>query len=116
MTVHRGGKGKYLGMHLDFTEMGVFKVDMSSYIDGILEDFPEDIVNDSFTPHQDNLFTIQEGENAKPLQEEQAMQFHRTMARLLFLSTRARKDIQTAVSFLTTRVKEPSKEDWLKLR
>eukprot|EP00804_Cyclotella_cryptica_P019804 CCRYP_009701-RB/>CCRYP_009701-RB protein AED:0.44 eAED:0.02 QI:0/-1/0/1/-1/0/1/0/320 len=116
MTVHRGGKGKYLGMHLDFTEKGIFQVDMSSYIGWILEEFPEDITRDSVTPHQDNLFTVQEAIDAEPLEEEQAMQFHRTTARLLFLSTRARKDIQTAVSFLTTRVKEPNKEDWQKLR
>eukprot|EP00804_Cyclotella_cryptica_P030535 CCRYP_020167-RA/>CCRYP_020167-RA protein AED:0.47 eAED:0.47 QI:0/-1/0/1/-1/0/1/0/307 len=44
------------------------------------------------------------------------MQFHRTTAQLLFLSTRARKDIQTAVSFLTTRVKRPDEDDWKKIR
>jgi hypothetical protein len=58
MTVHRGGKGKYLGMHLDFTEQGIFQVDMSSYIMGILEEFPEAITKDSPSPQLDNLFTV----------------------------------------------------------
>ena len=35
---------------------------------------------------------------------------------LLFLATRARRNIQTAVAFLTTRVKRPDKDDWGKLR
>ncbi|KAL7526417.1 hypothetical protein ACHAWF_001760, partial [Thalassiosira exigua] len=45
--------------------------------------------------------------DARYLPEEQAQQFHTTVAQLLFLSARARRDIQTAVGFLTTRVKAP---------
>ena len=116
MTVHRGGKGKYLGMHLDFTEDGVFQVDMSSYVEGILKEFPEPILKCSPTPHSDGLFTVRDEETSRLLNEDKAMQFHRTTAQLLFLSTRARKDIQTAVSFLTTRVKQPNTDDWEKLK
>ena len=35
---------------------------------------------------------------------------------LLFLSSRARRDIHTDVSFLTTRVKKPDEDDWGKLK
>ena len=45
-----------------------------------------------------------------------AKKFHRTVAQLLFLCKRARPDIETLVSFLTTRVKQPDKDDWGKLR
>eukprot|EP00804_Cyclotella_cryptica_P005436 CCRYP_002972-RA/>CCRYP_002972-RA protein AED:0.12 eAED:0.12 QI:0/-1/0/1/-1/1/1/0/299 len=116
MTVHHGGKGKYIGMHLDFTEEGVFQVDMSKYVKGIIDEFPEAIEKVSPTPHSDSLFTVEEEDVEKLLCEEKAMQFHRTTAQLLFLSTRAMKDIQTAVSFLTTRVKHPTEQDWIKLR
>eukprot|EP00804_Cyclotella_cryptica_P028215 CCRYP_020967-RA/>CCRYP_020967-RA protein AED:0.37 eAED:0.37 QI:0/0/0/1/0/0/2/0/123 len=102
MTVHQGDKGKYLGMNLDFTDLGIFQVYMSDDVDEILEDFPEVIRRGSATPHPDNLFTIAEERRVECLLEEQAMQFKRTMAQLLFLSTRARQDIQTA--------------DWEKLR
>ncbi len=37
------------------------------------------------------------------------------MAQLLFLS-RVRRDIQTTVAFLTTRVKHPDEDDWGKLK
>jgi hypothetical protein len=42
--------------------------------------------------------------------------FHHHTAKLLFLSRRARPDIQTAVSFLTKRVKAPDQDDYKKLR
>ncbi len=38
------------------------------------------------------------------------------MAQLLFMETRARRDIETAVAFLTTRVKTPDEDDWGKLK
>eukprot|EP00957_Ditylum_brightwellii_P053459 4051829-Ditylum_brightwellii.AAC.1 len=34
---------------------------------------------------------------------------------ILYLAKKTRPDIQTAVSFLTTRVREPSVDDWKKL-
>ena len=43
------------------------------------------------------------------------MKFRHTVAQLLFLSARARRDIQTAVAFLTTRMKQPDEDDWGKL-
>ena len=45
-----------------------------------------------------------------------AKQFHRTTVRLLFFCKQARPDVETLISFLTTRVKQPDKDDWKKLR
>jgi len=52
----------------------------------------------------------------KLLPEEQAVQFHHMVDQLIFLCRRARWDIQAAVVFLTTRVKQPGKDGWGKLR
>ena len=41
--------------------------------------------------------------------------FYRAIVRLLFLCKRSSPDIQTAVAFQTTRVKEPMYEYWKKL-
>ncbi len=41
--------------------------------------------------------------------------FYHTTYQLLFAANRARRDIQTAVPFLTTRVQEPNEDDWAKL-
>lgn len=111
MTVYCESKGKYLGMHLDFTEDRMFQVDMSRYIQEILNNFPERIQKSSTTPHSDTLFMVKDEESAVKLSEDQAMQFHRTTAQLLFLSTQAQNDIQTAVSFLTTCVNQPDTDD-----
>ena len=48
--------------------------------------------------------------------EERAQQFHHTVAQLLFVSQHARRAVQTAISFLTTRVKSPDEDDWGKLK
>ena len=42
--------------------------------------------------------------------------FYHTTAQLLFSSTRGRRDIQTPVSFLCSRVREPYEDDWGKLK
>jgi hypothetical protein len=67
-------------------------------------------------PAADHLFTIRDKKEAKPLDKEWALAFHHTVAQLLFMATRVRQDIQTAVAFLTTRVKSPDKDDWGKLK
>ncbi len=41
--------------------------------------------------------------------------FHTSVAKLMFVAKHARPDILRAVSFLTTRVKEPVIDDWAKL-
>ena len=112
----RGPKHTYLGMDLDYSEKGVFKVSMIPYIDKIHEDFPELISKSAPAPHTDNLFKIRDESEAKYLPEEQAVLFHHSVAQLLFLACRARRDIQVSVAFLTTRVKKPDEDDWGKLR
>jgi hypothetical protein len=116
IAVHRGKKFDYLGMDLDYSEKGVFAVSMIPYIDKVLEDFPEEITKSSPCPHNQNLFKIRDEEEAVFLPKEQAMQFHHSVAQLVILQKRARRDIQTAASFLSSRVKRPDEDDWGKLR
>ena len=47
--------------------------------------------------------------------EEQGQLFHHLVAKLLYLSKRMRQDIQTAVAFLCTRVRETDTDDYKKL-
>ena len=53
---------------------------------------------------------------SKGLPEEQTMAFHRTTAQLLFLSARARRDIQPTTAFLTMRVRSMDEDDWGKVK
>jgi hypothetical protein len=106
VSVSRGKKHTYLGMQLEYTEDGECKVGMIPYTKEIISSFPEVIVKTSTTSAADHLFRVREDPTGQSiLPEEQASAFHRTTAQLLFLSGRARRDIQVAVAFLTTRVK-----------
>jgi hypothetical protein len=116
ISVNRGQKHTYLGMQLEYTNDGKCLVNMTNYTNEIIDSFPEMITGSASTPAADHLFKVRDGEDERKLPEEQASAFHRTVAQLLFLSGRARRDIQTAVAFLTTRVKSPDKDDWGKVK
>ena len=118
VDVHRGKIHDYLGVDFDFTERKKVKVSQIKYLCGVLKEFPEEITGTAATPAAEHLFVIRPDDDPKKkyLPEEQAVTFHRTTAQLLFMSNRARRDIQTAVSFLTTRVKKPDEDDWGKLK
>eukprot|EP00957_Ditylum_brightwellii_P173769 13229628-Ditylum_brightwellii.AAC.1 len=87
---------------------------MVKYTKEIVETFPKRIEGNATTPAADHLFKV--NEKCSELAEEKGRIYHTTTAKLIFLCKRARQDIQTAVASLTTRSKEPDKDDWKKLR
>ena len=113
ITVSRGKVHDYLGMDLDYSGHRNVKVSMIKYLKKIFVAFPEEITTTADTPAAVHLFKVRSPEDgAKLLPEEQAQAFHHSVAQLLFMSMRARPDIQTAVSFLTQRVRVPDEDDW----
>ena len=117
MATHRGKVHDYLCMIFDFLPKGKVMVTMIEYIKNIIKDFPEEIVGTKTSPAADHLFKVMRDPSlVKVLPEDQAMAFHRTMAQLLFLSARVRRDIQPATAFLTTRVRLPDKNDCGKVK
>lgn len=115
LTATRGPIHNYLGMKIDFSKRDTVQFDMIPYIDKIIGDFPERITGHTSSPAADHLFKVRHITETELLPEEQATAFHHTTAQLLFLS-RVRRDIQTTVAFLTTRVKSPDEDDWGKLK
>ena len=111
LTVHRGKIHDYLGMDMDWSKKGQVSISMIKYLYKVLEDFIEDICKSSVTPAADYLFKICKETERMKIPEELAVIFHTTVAQLLFVSQRARRDIQTPVSFLTKRAKTPDKDD-----
>ena len=47
-------------------------------------------------------------------QKDKSEIFHKFVAKGLFASKRARPDILPAITFLSTRVKSPNENDWMK--
>jgi hypothetical protein len=101
---------------MDFNNGGTLEVSMIAYLKNIIKQFPGLINKKATSPAAEHLFMVRDKKEAKLLKEKQALAFHHTVAQLLFLSTRARQDIQTALAFLTTRVKNPNKYNWGKLK
>jgi hypothetical protein len=67
-------------------------------------ELPPGMAGESATPAASHLFQV--NEDAKKLDKPTAQLFHHNVAKLLFLCKRAQPDIQTAVVFLCTCVKE----------
>lgn len=113
LVVTRGTVHEYLGMTLDYGITGKCRICMTDYVNEILDELPESMSGTAVTPAANHLFEV--NEEAVKLSEADAQFFHHNTAKLLFLSKRARPDIQTAVAFLTTRVKNPDVDDIKKL-
>jgi hypothetical protein len=110
--VSRGRMHDYLGMTLDFTKKGEVKITMIDYLNGVINDFPEEITGTAMSPATTHIYDVRPDKERTVLGEEQARAFHHAVAQLLFANARARKDIQHTVAFLTTRVKSPDEDDW----
>ena len=97
----------YLGTNLDFNDKVELQVSIMPYLINVQKEFPEELGEAASSPAPDHLFKVSPENEARYLPEEQAQQFHHIVSQLLFLSVRARRDIQTGVAFLTTIVNKP---------
>ena len=116
LSMRVGRTHDYLGVDMEFCEDRVLEVSMFKYLQNVLNQFLEKIMCRAATPAHDRLFEIRDKKKAKKLSKEQALVFHHTVAQLLVMAMRARCNIQMAVAFLTTRVKNPCKDNWGKLK
>jgi len=113
LTNTHGEVLEYLGMMLDCMTMGKVKICMYKFIDKMLSKLPTDMNGCAKTPAAGHLFSL--NPEAKKLSKATAQVFHHLVAKLLHLSRLTRQDIQTAVSFLCTRVQAPDEDYYKKL-
>ena len=81
----------------------------------MVSDFEEKYTlnNSAVTPASLDLF--ENNRDAQKIDKQMAEDFHTFTAKGLFACKRARPDTATAISVLTTRVRNPSVDDWGKL-
>jgi len=109
----RGKKHDYLGIILNFEQPGTLVLDMSTYIDRMISEYPAQLTGVSKCPWTDSLYRVDQ--SLPLLQENKAEAFHTFVMKGMFIAKRARQDILPAITFLATRVTEPNEGDWRKL-
>ena len=111
ITMSVGPSHSYIGMQIS-VRGGTITLDMRYYLKKILEccDAPKAAV---VTPGGKDTFLVDGA--SRFLAEVSKKRFHTLVAKLLYLSKRARPDIIAVVGFICTRVRNPTKEDERKL-
>ena len=99
---------------IKFNKHKAVQISMKGYIEEAIEDCGEDVESTSFnSPMSTFLFDVNDSKERLP--REKADLFHRIVAKLLFVCTRRRPDIQLTILFLCTRTTKSDADDWKKL-
>jgi len=113
MNVSRGKNHTYLGIDFEIRDRKVI-LNMKKYLQECVDALGEAVNTNAATPANVNLMVI--NEESEVLDEARKEKFHHVVAKLLHVCKRVRLDLQVCVSFLCTRVQQPTIQDWLKLR
>ena len=101
-------------MVFDFSNEGRVMISQEQMVDKILSDYPEILPEHTEAePAPMDLHKINPDSPLLPPEERE--KFHSTVASLLYLSVKTRKDLSCAISFLTSRVKTATDQDRDKL-
>jgi hypothetical protein len=114
MVTAIGKEHTYLGMDFDFRTPLEVLVSMIPYMQEIIDEYPGDIPMGAKTPVANHLFN--NFEESRLLDKKNAKIFHPTVAKILWASMKVRLDTLTAMSFLTSKVKNPNENDEKKLQ
>ena len=82
--MHIGKRHDYLGMSFDFTIPGTLEIDMSDYIQVILQDTPANLRGTSTVPVAKHIFTT--CPDAPKLNPQEQELFHHLTMQLMYLS------------------------------
>lgn len=103
LTAHQGNFYDYLGITIDFSDVGKVIFSMHDYFENMLDEAPEDLMKGTCSsPASHHLFKV--NKDHEKLDSATAMLFHHIVAQLLYLGKRTRPCLLLAISFLCTRV------------
>ena len=114
LVISRGKKHTLLGMDIEFIGNGRLTIGTKEYILEAFDTFGENVSQKVTSPANLGLFKIDD--NSPLLNPEKSDKFHSVTEKILWVEKRGRPDIETAISFLCTRVLNPTEQDWKKLR
>ena len=114
LTVTRGKVHEYLGMTIDFRVKSEVRFSQYDFLKKLLNSLPISMsTGKKNTAAPEYLFKT--SDSSCPLDNVRKEIFHTITAKTLWLSQRTRTDVQLAVGFCCTRIKEPTEHDWKKL-
>eukprot|EP00543_Licmophora_paradoxa_P019109 CAMPEP_0202474244 /NCGR_PEP_ID=MMETSP1360-20130828/92277_1 /ASSEMBLY_ACC=CAM_ASM_000848 /TAXON_ID=515479 /ORGANISM="Licmophora paradoxa, Strain CCMP2313" /LENGTH=362 /DNA_ID=CAMNT_0049101351 /DNA_START=30 /DNA_END=1118 /DNA_ORIENTATION=- len=114
MTVTTGDEHEFLGIKIKFQPDGLAQLDMSSYLRNAIDASGMDIRRHAKTAAKKDLRQV--NEDSPLLNSDDATRFVSCVYMLMHVALRARSDLCPAVSFLTSRVSTPTKQDRDKLK
>ena len=115
MTVTRGSSHVFLGMNIDYNKSErTAKITMKDYLREAIIESGLAISKTASTPASKELFEVDDASPALPKRYGDV--FHSVVAKLLYVSIRARMDLLLSTSFLTTRVSRSTRQDMGKLK
>ncbi|KAI2499682.1 Reverse transcriptase (RNA-dependent DNA polymerase) [Fragilaria crotonensis] len=115
MSVTRGASHVFLGMNITFNKRNrTAEIIMKDYLTEAIEESGLNIDKTAATPASKELYDIDP--QASPLERTPKDRFHSVVAKLLYVSIRARMDLLLATSFLTTRISTSTSQDQSKLK
>ena len=117
MKVKRGKLHTFVGMDIEMKGNKTVEISMKDYIRenfDVFELFEDKINKEATSAAKNNLFKLTK--ESKLLFKDKNEGFQYIVYKLLYVSKRARLDIDLAISFLCTRVTCSTDEDWEKLR
>ena len=113
MSVIRGKFREYLGMTLDYTACGQVSITVFSCIWEFLTLFDKAYLKGKGTKSSvapKNIFVVKK--DCKKLDQENFMDCHNLVSKILYATKRARPDTCTAIASLTTMLQAPKEDNW----
>ena len=99
--------------HIEFLTNRRISITMKRYIKKLLDMLPGVVKGTTTSPTKKNMFDVDT--TSRALNKKSADLFHSVIAKILWITKRGRTDLETAESFLCTRVANPIEDDWQKL-
>ena len=98
----------FLGTNINFIGRKKVTVSMSHHVDDALKYFGETLRRNVMNPATSQLFAI--ASESKELDDDEKERYHSISAKILWIMKHSYPDLETALSFLCTRVQCPNEE------
>ena len=98
LSIQRGNDLQFLGMDIKLDRKNKsIHISMLEHVKDAINMMDEELRSGINSPNYRDLFTTYD-ESSKPLNEEKSTLFHRIVAKLLYITKRARPDLETSIS------------------